>query len=92
MSRSVRPLCFQRICLVAVTKVRLDARMVQIERKPIFFVVKKGSDEWCVEAEWPDGTIEKVKAFKAELEAINWLSWQSRTWLEWRHTDFSGAS
>ena len=66
--------------------------MVQIERKPIFFVVKKDSDDWRVEAEWPDGTIETIKAFKAELKAINWLSWQSHTWLEWRHTDFSGAS
>ncbi len=66
--------------------------MIQNERKPIFFVVKKSSDNWCVEAEWPDGTIEKVKAFKAELEAINWLSWESHTWLEWRHADFRGGA
>jgi hypothetical protein len=66
--------------------------MVQNGRKPIFFVVKNGSNDWYVEAEWPDGTIEKVKAFKAELEAIDWLSWQSHAWLEWRHADFSGGA
>jgi hypothetical protein len=33
--------------------------MIQNERKPIFFVVKNGSNDWCVEAEWPDGAIEK---------------------------------
>jgi hypothetical protein len=66
--------------------------MVQNERKPIFFVVKNGSDDWSVEAEWPDGTIERVKAFKAELEAIDWLSWQSHTWLEWRRADFRGGA
>ena len=65
--------------------------MVQNDPKPIFFVVKSGSNDWCVEAEWPDGTIEKVKVFKAELEAIDWLSWQSHAWLEWRHADFTAA-
>ena len=66
--------------------------MVHNESKPIFIVVKNSSTDWCVEAEWPDGTIEKVKAFKAEIEAIDWLSWQSQSWLEWRHADFSGGA
>jgi hypothetical protein len=56
-------------------------------RKPIFVVVRSASD-WLIEAEWPDGTIEKVKSFKGELEALDWLSWQSSTWLEWRCSDF----
>jgi hypothetical protein len=46
---------------------------------------------WSVEAEWPDGTIERVKTFKAELAALDWLSWQSHAWLEWRGTDFGDA-
>ena len=64
---------------------------VKIMRKPIFFVVRDAAD-WSVEAEWPDGTIERVKTFKAELAALDWLSWQSHAWLEWRGTDFGGAS
>lgn len=65
--------------------------MSQIVRKPILFVVRDGG-HWSVEAEWPDGTIEKVKSFKAELEALDWLTWQSATWLQWRQADFSSAS
>lgn len=64
--------------------------MTQGVRKPIFLIVKAGG-KWSVEAEWPDGTIEMVKSFQAELEALDWLSWQSQTWLEWRRADFSGA-
>jgi hypothetical protein len=64
---------------------------VKIMRKPIFFVVRDAAD-WSVDAEWPDGTIERVKTFKAELAALDWLSWQSHAWLEWRDTDFGGAS
>jgi hypothetical protein len=62
----------------------------RIMRKPIFFVVRDAAD-WSVEAEWPDGTIERVKTFKAELAALDWLSLQSHAWLEWRGTDFGGA-
>ena len=60
-------------------------------RKPVFFVTKT-ADDWSVEAEWPDGTIETVKTFEAELAALDWLSWQSQTWLEWRGAGFGGAS
>ena len=60
-------------------------------RKLIFFVVKDAAD-WFVEAEWPDVTIERVKKFKAELAALDWLSWQSHAWLERRGTDFGGAN
>jgi hypothetical protein len=64
---------------------------MKIMRKPTFFVVRDAAD-WSVDAEWPDGTIERVKTFKAELAALDWLSWQSHAWLEWRGTDFGGAS
>lgn len=55
--------------------------MIQPMRKPLFFVIKSAND-WTVEAEWPDGTIERVKTFAAELEALDWLSWQANAWLE----------
>ena len=65
--------------------------VMQGARKPLFYVVKSSSDDWSIDAEWPDGTLERVKTFKAELQALDWLSWQSRTWLEWRGADFGDA-
>jgi hypothetical protein len=61
-----------------------DARMAQVERKPIFCLVLADSDQWSVEAEWGDGTIELVDSFKTHSEAAIWLSTQSQTWLERR--------
>ena len=49
--------------------------------KPIFCVVLGDAQYWSVEAEWPDGTIEKVETFKHYLEAINWLSADSEAWV-----------
>jgi hypothetical protein len=66
--------------------------MIHIAHKPIFLVVHNGSKNWSVEAEWPDGTLEKVKTFEAELDALDWLTWQSQIWLAWRRTDFSASS
>jgi hypothetical protein len=59
--------------------------------KPILFVVK-GNGNWTIQAEWPDGTVEEIKTFKRELQALDWLTWQSQTWLAWRETDFSSYS
>jgi hypothetical protein len=50
-------------------------------RKPIFCVLTDG-ENWLVEAEWPDGTIEEVDSFKAYFEAMHWVSTQSEAWLE----------
>jgi hypothetical protein len=41
-------------------------------------------DNWSIDAEWPDGTIERVDTFKAHFEAVNWLSSESHTWLAGR--------
>ncbi len=51
---------------------------------PIFCVVLGDREGWLVEAEWPDGTIEQIDAFKAYLDAINWISTQSKVWLQKR--------
>ena len=53
-------------------------------RKPIFLVVLNDGQNWRVEAEWPDGTIEQINAFKAHFEATNWVSTQSEAWLQKR--------
>jgi hypothetical protein len=57
-----------------------------IVRQPIFCVVLGDAENWSVEAEWPDGTIEQVDTFKAHFEAVNWIRTQSRSWLQGRTT------
>jgi len=57
---------------------------LKIVRKPIFCVVLSDGDQWSLEAEWPDGTIEQVGTFKAHLEAVDWLDRQSQAWLAGR--------
>jgi hypothetical protein len=37
-------------------------------QKPFFCVVLNDGGQWHVEAEWSDGTIEQIDAFKAHLE------------------------
>jgi hypothetical protein len=59
--------------------------------KPILFVVKADGN-WTIQAEWPDGTVKEIKTFKRELHALDWLTWQSQTWLAWREADFSSYS
>ena len=53
-------------------------------RTPTFCVVLRDGENWVVEAEWPDGTIEQIDAFKAHFEAASWVSTQSATWLKKR--------
>ncbi len=52
--------------------------------KPIFCVVLRNDEQCVVEAEWPDGTIEKIEAFKHRYEAADWITNQSGIWLEER--------
>jgi len=53
-------------------------------QKPFFFVVLSDGEQWHVEVEWPDGTIEHIDAFKAYLEGWNWVRTQSEAWLRER--------
>jgi hypothetical protein len=52
--------------------------------RPIFSVVLSDGDNWSVEAEWPDGTIEPVDTFEGRSDAVDWLSVRSGSWLEER--------
>jgi hypothetical protein len=52
--------------------------------KPIFCVVLRDGERWVVEAEWQDGTIEKIEAFEHQFEAADWIASQSEGWLEER--------
>jgi hypothetical protein len=35
-----------------------------IAQRPVFCVVLGEGDQWLIEAEWPDGSVEHVCAFK----------------------------
>jgi hypothetical protein len=58
--------------------------MAIIAQKPIFCVVHSNGQQWAVEAEWPDGTIEQIDIFKTHLEAVNWVGNRSEAWLRER--------
>jgi hypothetical protein len=75
--------------LALLVVMRLWCR-TDMSNKPILFVVKADGN-WTIQAEWPDGTVEEIKTFKRELQALDWLTWQSQTWLAWRETDFSSC-
>ena len=54
--------------------------------KPIFKpreLKKLFENQWYVEAEWPDGTIEQVSGpFASDSEASDWITHKSRAWLD----------
>lgn len=58
--------------------------ITMIAQKPLFYVVLRDGDQWLIEVEWPDGSIEHVQAFKAHSEAVNWVKTHSETWLQER--------
>ena len=58
-------------------------------QKPTFCIVLGDGDNWSVEAEWPDGTIEKVDSFKRHFEAVNWLRTRSEAWWMERSMQFA---
>ena len=61
----------------------LRASSLSAER-PIFYVILSDRDEWAVEAEWPDRTLERVNTFKDYLAATDWVATQSEAWLHAR--------
>jgi hypothetical protein len=50
--------------------------------KPIFCIVLGDGERWIIEAEWPDGTIERVDDFEANYEAVNWINQEADSWLK----------
>jgi hypothetical protein len=52
--------------------------------KAIFFAVVGDGERWAVEVEWPDGSIEQVDEFQRRTDATDWISNQSKTWLQGR--------
>ncbi len=54
--------------------------MSKSPEKPLFHVTLSDRDEWVVEAEWPDSTLERVGTFRDHSAAADWISNQSETW------------
>ena len=48
--------------------------MTNAAAKPLFHVSLGDRDEWVIEAEWPDGTLERVSAFKKHSAAAHWTA------------------
>jgi hypothetical protein len=55
--------------------------MTDAEANPLFHVSLGDRDEWVVEAEWPDGTLERVSTFKNHSAAVHWIATTSESWL-----------
>jgi len=55
-----------------------------VAAKPIFCIVLADGDRWSVEAEWPDGTIERIDTFETHFDAINWITARSNEWVRGR--------
>ena len=56
-------------------------QMTKPAEKPLFHVSLSDRDEWVVEAEWPDGTLERVNTFKNHSAAAHWIATESEAWL-----------
>jgi hypothetical protein len=60
--------------------------MTKNTHKPILHVILIDRDQWAVEAEWLDGTLERINTFNDRSSATDWISTQSEAWLEVRNS------
>jgi hypothetical protein len=50
--------------------------------KPLFHVMLSDRDLWVVEAEWPEGVLERVQTFQSHSSAATWVATQSEAWIQ----------
>jgi hypothetical protein len=55
--------------------------MTNAAANPLFHVSLGDRDEWVVEVEWPDGTVEQISTFKNHSAAAHWMATASASWL-----------
>jgi hypothetical protein len=55
--------------------------MSKSPEKPLFHVTLSDRDEWVVEAEWSDSTLERVSTFRDHSAAVDWIANQPEAWL-----------
>ena len=65
----------------------LRGAMAKTEETPIFHVILSDRDEWVIEAEWPDGTLERVTAFKNHSAASDWVANRSEARVQLQRID-----
>ena len=58
--------------------------MTKCTQKPILHVILSDAIT-AVEAEWPDGTLERINTFNDRSSATDWITTQSEAWLEVRN-------
>jgi hypothetical protein len=58
--------------------------MATITENPVFHVILTDRDEWGVEVEWAEGTLERIITFKVHFLAADWVSNRSEAWLQER--------
>jgi hypothetical protein len=61
--------------------------MAKTEKTPIFHVILSDRDEWVIEAEWSDGTLERVTSFKDHSAATDWIADRSDAWIQLQQID-----
>jgi hypothetical protein len=64
-----------------VTRLSTSDPMTNAVAKPLFHVSLGDREEWVIEAEWPDGTLERVTTFKNHSAAARWIATVSEAWL-----------
>jgi hypothetical protein len=55
--------------------------------EPLFHIILSDRDEWVIEAEWPDSTLERVTTFKSHAAAADWVANRSEGWVQLRQID-----
>jgi hypothetical protein len=50
--------------------------------KPTFHIILDDRDRWAVEAEWYDGTLQRVHTFEDHATATCWVAEQSESWFQ----------
>ena len=65
---------------VSFTNCRDTIQMGTNAEKPLFHVILSDRDLWVVEAEWPDGVLERIQTFQSHTSAATWVATQSEAW------------
>ena len=55
--------------------------MAKSPEKPFFHIILSDRDEWAIEVEWSDSTLERVGTFRDYPAAADWIANQSEAWL-----------
>ena len=60
--------------------------------KPTSHIILNDQDRWAIEAEWYDGTLERVMTFQDHATAAYWVAEHSKSWFEIQRILFAARS